>query len=290
MQLMRRLEQLDRPLIDDTLEEIKYEDAEDVKTLEETLLKATTEQKNTELIRDTPEERQEINTIREHKNTDDSQIADTLKEIQNKDTEKNIEAIKTLEAIDLIASEEQKKTDGENPNSREARQAEKADEIETLGKTMLNATTEQKITKMQIPDPAEERQDKDGEGMEAQQKNPDEQRMDTTEKISDITTCTEDKIPHNLLNRYVLVQYDNEPYPGVVIDCDDDEVYVRCMHRVGRDFKSCSFYWPKAVKDECWYSIEDVLAIIPQPHAVGRKFYVDATLWKNAINKTKQNN
>lgn len=150
------------------------------------MLKATTEQKNTELIRDTPEERQEINTIREHKNTDDSQIADTPNEIQNKDTEKNIEAIKTLEAIDLIASEEQKKTDGENPNSREARPAEKADEIETLGKTMLNATTEQKITKMQIPDPAEERQDKDGEGMEAQQKNPDEQRMDTTEKISHV--------------------------------------------------------------------------------------------------------
>lgn len=108
MQLMRRLEQLDRPLIDDTLEEIKYEDAEDVKTLEETLLKATTEQKNTDLIRDTPEERQEINTIREHKNTDDSQIADTPNEIQNKDTEKK-EAIKTLEAIDLIAPEEQKK-------------------------------------------------------------------------------------------------------------------------------------------------------------------------------------
>lgn len=149
------------------------------------MLKATTEQKNTELIRDTPEERQEINTIREHKKTDDSQIADTPKEIQNKDTEKK-EAIKTLEAIDLIAPEEQKKTDGENPNSRKASPPEKADEIETLGKTMLNATTEQKITKMQIPDPAEERQDKDGEGMEAQQKNQDEQRMDTTEKISHV--------------------------------------------------------------------------------------------------------
>lgn len=142
-------------------------------------MKATTEQKNTELIRDTPEERQEINTIRELKKTDDSQIADTPKEIQNKDTEKK-EAIKTLEARDLIAPEEQKKTDGENPNSREASPAEKADEIETLGETMLNATTEQKITKMQIPDPAEERQDKDGEGIkEKEQKNQDEQRMDT---------------------------------------------------------------------------------------------------------------
>lgn len=71
-------------------------------------MKATTEQKNTALIRDTPEERQEINTIREHKKTDDSQIADTPNEIQNKDTEKK-EAIKTLEARDLIAPEEQKK-------------------------------------------------------------------------------------------------------------------------------------------------------------------------------------
>lgn len=171
-----------------------------------------------------------------------------------------------------------------------AKCAEKEEEIETLDETMLNATREQKITETQIPDTAEVRQDKDGEGMEAQ-KYPNEQRIDTTEKTSDITTCTEDKIPHNLLNRYVLycvlVQYDNEPYPGV-LDCDEDEVYVKCMHRVGRDIKSSSFYWPKAVKDECWYCFEDVLAVIPPPHAVGRKFYVDATLWENAVNKTKQ--
>lgn len=123
-----------------------------------------------------------------------------------------------------------------------ARCAEKEEEIETLDETMLNATREQKITETQIPDTSEVRQDKDGEGMEAQ-KNPDEQRIDTTEKTSDITTCTEDKI-HNLLNRYVLVQYDNEPYPGV-LDCDEDEVYVRCMHRVGRDIKSVLFIGQK---------------------------------------------
>lgn len=125
-----------------------------------------------------------------------------------------------------------KKTDGENPNTLEERRAkcaEKEEDIETLDETMLNATRKQKITEMQIPDTAEVRQDKDGEGMEAQ-KNPYKQRIDTTEKTSDITTCTED----NLLNRYVLVQYDNEPYPGVVLDCDDDEIQCICqMHAQG---------------------------------------------------------
>lgn len=54
---MRRLEQLDRLLIDDMLEEIKYEDVEDVKILEEMLLKVIIEQKNIDLIRDILEER-----------------------------------------------------------------------------------------------------------------------------------------------------------------------------------------------------------------------------------------
>lgn len=65
----------------DILEEIKYEDVEDVKILEEMLLKVIIEQKNIELIRDILEERQEINIIREYKNIDDSQIVDILNEI-----------------------------------------------------------------------------------------------------------------------------------------------------------------------------------------------------------------
>lgn len=65
----------------DILEEIKYEDVEDVKILEEMLLKVIIEQKNIELIRDILEERWEINIIREYKNIDDSQIVDILKEI-----------------------------------------------------------------------------------------------------------------------------------------------------------------------------------------------------------------
>lgn len=82
------------------------------------------------------------------------------------------------------------------------------------------------------------------------------------EKILDIIICIEYKILYNFFNCYVLVQYDNEFYFGVVINCDDDEVYVRYMYRVGWDFKLCFFYWLKVVKDEGWYSIEDVLVRI----------------------------
>lgn len=101
MPLESRLEQLDRT-------QIHQKRYEDVKTLEKTLLEATTEQKNTDgLIQDTPEERQGLNTITEQKNTDDSQIADTTEEIQNKDAEER-EKIKTLEATNLNASKEHK--------------------------------------------------------------------------------------------------------------------------------------------------------------------------------------
>lgn len=52
----------------------------------------------------------------------------------------------------------------------------------TLDKTMLNETREQMITEMQIPDTAEERQDKDGEGMDAQQKKPEKRHRISPQK------------------------------------------------------------------------------------------------------------
>lgn len=39
--------------------------------------------------------------------------------------------------------------------------------------------------------------------------------------------------PEHLLNKYGIVLYNRQPYPGLVKDVDKEEVYVRCMHRVG---------------------------------------------------------
>lgn len=86
-------------------------------------------------------------------------------------------------------------------------------------------------------------------------------------------------LPEDLLNRYVIVRYERQVYPGVVLDTDEAEVYIRCMHRVGRSADSYAFYWPKAVKDECWYKMEDVLAVIPEPQLVNRKYHVAESVW-----------
>ncbi|CAC5422422.1 unnamed protein product [Mytilus coruscus] len=89
----------------------------------------------------------------------------------------------------------------------------------------------------------------------------------------------------NYLN-YVLVDYDKKPYPGIVTDCDETKVFESCMHRT-ENLENPSFYWPLAVRDECWYDMENVLGSIPEPKLVGQKYIVDASLWKQALEMIK---
>ena len=35
----------------------------------------------------------------------------------------------------------------------------------------------------------------------------------------------------------VIVEYDDKPYPGYVEDAGQRDVYVKCMHRIGKNFK-----------------------------------------------------
>lgn len=67
-----------------------------------------------------------------------------------------------------------------------------------------------------------------------------------------------------LLNKYVAVRYDGKPYPGQVVDVSESEVFVRCLHQVGTTKNE--FYWPKLVKDECWYELDNVIAVLDKPH------------------------
>ena len=95
-----------------------------------------------------------------------------------------------------------------------------------------------------------------------------------------------DLSPQDLLGQYVLVAYDKKSYPGIVTDCDETEVFVSCMHRIG-NLDNPSFYWPLAVRDECWYDMENVLGTIPEPKLVGQKYIVDVSLWKQALEMIK---
>lgn len=68
----------------------------------------------------------------------------------------------------------------------------------------------------------------------------------------------------DVLNKYmyVVIQYNGKLYPGFVVNMDEQDVRVRCMHRIGKLEKwySC---WSRCVTDEGLYDMEDVIAIIP---------------------------
>ena len=95
--------------------------------------------------------------------------------------------------------------------------------------------------------------------------------------------------PSQLIGQYVVVLYDNTPYPGLVIDSEDTDVYVRCMHRVGRGTTNSPFFWPRTLVDECWYNMERVLTIIPEPIKIGRHYSIDEAIWGKILDYLKEN-
>ena len=92
-------------------------------------------------------------------------------------------------------------------------------------------------------------------------------------------------IPHptNCVGKYVIVKYGKHAYPGIVEDAGENDVYVQCMHGVGR--KQCNiFYWPKKIIDRCWYDFEDILAVIPVPTRIPGSyshFKVNDSIWNS---------
>jgi hypothetical protein len=92
------------------------------------------------------------------------------------------------------------------------------------------------------------------------------------------------------LDKYVVVVYNKVPYPGYVEDTDESDVYVSCMHQVGRHAGKNCFYWPKAVADKCWYEHQNILAIIPEPQKIESShshYEVAPALWKAILKLTQ---
>lgn len=88
----------------------------------------------------------------------------------------------------------------------------------------------------------------------------------------------------DILEKYVIVNYFGQLYPGYVFDIDqgEGEAHVRCMHSAGK-----SFYWPKAVIDECWYCMDNVLSIIPKPEEIKGKYQIDKDIWDETCRRFK---
>ncbi|KAK6187257.1 hypothetical protein SNE40_005323 [Patella caerulea] len=79
-----------------------------------------------------------------------------------------------------------------------------------------------------------------------------EPKLNITDKLPEPDLC---------VGKYVIVLYEGRGYPGYVLDSDNNELQVECMHQVGKKANNC-FYWPKKMKDICWYEYENVVCII----------------------------
>lgn len=69
-------------------------------------------------------------------------------------------------------------------------------------------------------------------------------------------TATSDDFEYSvdLVGKWLVVDYDDLPYPGIVQDIDHESVVVKVMHRIGNN----RFFWP-AKEDVCPYEFSQVV-------------------------------
>jgi len=91
-----------------------------------------------------------------------------------------------------------------------------------------------------------------------------------------------DNVPlSNLLNQFVIVLYEGNPYPGKVIDVDEQQgdLQISCMHRIGPN----RFFWPSKT-DICWYEHDNIISVIPEPAKVThRHCEVSPLIWSQVM-------
>ncbi|WAR22350.1 hypothetical protein MAR_016324, partial [Mya arenaria] len=91
--------------------------------------------------------------------------------------------------------------------------------------------------------------------------------MDKNEEryfVPDIKEC---------LNRYVIVNINSKPYPGLAHEVHNEEVEVLCIHQVGRKKSSNCFFWPQKKK----------ICYEPTPIENSENVLIDDKLFDNAL-------
>ena len=86
-----------------------------------------------------------------------------------------------------------------------------------------------------------------------------------------------DEVDESLISKHCVVKYDNTPYPGIIVDVDEDDLEIKVMHRIGRN----RFFWP-AMDDVLWYKPSQLITLLdlaPQP-VTNRHMKLDDTVWQ----------
>ncbi|WAR24778.1 hypothetical protein MAR_038447 [Mya arenaria] len=85
-----------------------------------------------------------------------------------------------------------------------------------------------------------------------------------------------------LIGRYCIIDYDGLPYPGLILDIDEEGAEVSAMCRIGAN----RFFWP-LVEDRLWYGKEKIVALLEtEPELVTKRHRkLDDSMWKHICDK-----
>ncbi|KAK0143486.1 hypothetical protein N1851_018398 [Merluccius polli] len=82
----------------------------------------------------------------------------------------------------------------------------------------------------------------------------------------------------NLFGKWCVIKYDNDLYPGIILDIDETHAKVKCMCKVKGGDNKC--FWP-ITDDILWYLFDDVLEVIEPPQPVtSRHVGIQTDVWK----------
>ncbi|WAR03051.1 hypothetical protein MAR_009609 [Mya arenaria] len=84
-----------------------------------------------------------------------------------------------------------------------------------------------------------------------------------------------------LIGRYCIIDYDDLPYPGLILDIDEG-AEVSAMCRIGAN----RFFWP-LVEDRLWYGKEKIVALLETEPELATKRHrkLDDSMWKHIYDK-----
>ncbi|KAK5910516.1 hypothetical protein CesoFtcFv8_004344 [Champsocephalus esox] len=80
------------------------------------------------------------------------------------------------------------------------------------------------------------------------------------------TLCPVDDITKDLLGKWCVITYDDNPYPGIIADIAEDGLEVKVMHYIGQN----RLFWPRR-EDKIWYTVDKVFTLIPPPENVTQR-------------------
>lgn len=72
-------------------------------------------------------------------------------------------------------------------------------------------------------------------------------------------------IEEHHIGQWCVVRYDDEPYPGIILQLEENNIKV--MHRNGVN----KFFWPSPRDDVNWYSDDQIMCLIPEPLALNKR-------------------